>query len=65
MRGIPLTPGELRRYRDVFEALDFQQTWTPFEQAANSGRREALALIDSMLSARPHAYPVALDRLKP
>ncbi len=65
VRGIPLTPGELRRYRDVFEALDFQQTWTPFEQAANSGRREALALIDSMLSARPHAYPVALDRLKP
>ena len=64
VRGIPLTPSELRRYRDVFAPLDFAQTWTPFEQAANSGRREALALIDSMLATRPHAYPVTLDTLK-
>ena len=63
VRGIPLTQRELRRYRDVFAPLDFRQTWTPFEQAANSGRREALALIDSMLDARPHAYPVPLDEL--
>ena len=63
VRGVPLTPGELRRYRDVFAPLVFTQTWTPFEQAANSGRREALALIDSMLRTRPHAYPVPLDRL--
>ena len=65
VRGIPLTPGELRRYRSVFEALDFRQTWTPFEQASNSGRPDALALIDSMLSTRPHAYPVPLDDLRP
>ena len=63
VRGIPLTPGELRRYREVFGTLDFVQTWTPFEQAANSGRREALALIDSMLATRPHAYPVRLEEL--
>jgi glyoxylase-like metal-dependent hydrolase (beta-lactamase superfamily II) len=64
VRGIPLTPHELRRYRDVFAALDFVQTWTPFEQAANSGRREALALIDGMLASRPHAYPVRLEALR-
>lgn len=63
VRGIPLTPGELRRYRDVFAPLDFTQTWTPFEQARNSGRREALALIDAMLASRPHAYPVPLEAL--
>ncbi len=63
VRGVPLTPSELRRYRDVFAALDFHQTWTPFEQAANSGRAETLALIDAMLATRPHAYPVRLDEL--
>ena len=65
VRGIPLTPNELRRYRDVFAALPFDQTWTPFEQARNSGRAEALALIDGMLATRPHAAPVALDQLRP
>ena len=63
VRGVPLTHAELKRYRAVFEALDFEQTWTPFEQAANSGRREALALIDQLLSGRPHAAPVALDTI--
>ena len=65
VRGIPLTPGELRRYREVFAPLDFVQTWTPFEQARNSGRRQALALIDGMLATRPHAYPVPLAELAP
>ena len=64
MRGIPLTPNELRRYREVFAALDFTQTWTPFEQAANSGRAEALALIDGMLATRSHAAPVPLAGLR-
>ncbi|MGY2051112.1 MBL fold metallo-hydrolase [Methylobacterium sp. JK268] len=63
VRGVPLTPAELRRYRTVFAALDFVQTWTPFEQAANVGRREVLALIDAMLAGRPHAYPVRVADL--
>ena len=63
VRGVPLTPGELRRYRAVFAGLAFEQTWTPFEQARNSGRAEALALIDGMLATRPHAAPVALAGL--
>src|SRR4051794_16789099 len=65
VRGVPLTPGELRRYRLVFAGLDFAQTWTPFQQARNSGRTEALALIDAMLATRPHAYPVPLQELRP
>lgn len=64
VRGVPLTLGELRRYRAVFQDLDFVQTWTPFEQAANSGRAEALALIDGMLATRPHAVPVSLGELR-
>ncbi len=65
VRGVPLTPRELTHYRDVFAPLDFRQTWTPFEQARNSGRREALALIDAMLATRPHAFPVPLEDLAP
>ncbi len=63
VRGIPLTPNELRRYRQVFAGLDFTGTWTPFEQVRNAGRREALALIDAMLATRPHAAPVPLSEL--
>jgi hypothetical protein len=63
VRGVPLTVSELRRYRDVFERLDFTQTWTPFEPAANVGRAEVLALIDAMLGSRPHAAPVPLRDL--
>ncbi len=63
VRAIPLTRGELMRYRAVFAPLDFAQTWTPFEQVRNSGRREALALIDAMVRTRPHARPVPLDAL--
>lgn len=64
VRGVPLTPAELRRYRAVFAALDFEETWTPFEQAGNCGRADVLALIDAMLAARPHAYPVPLATLR-
>jgi hypothetical protein len=63
VRGVPLTPHELERYREVFAPLDFVQTWTPFEQARNSGRAEALALIHAMLRTRPHAAPVPLADL--
>lgn len=64
VRAVPLTPAELRRYRDVFAPLDFTATWTPFEQVRNSGRDEALALIDAQLAARPHAAQVPLDALR-
>jgi glyoxylase-like metal-dependent hydrolase (beta-lactamase superfamily II) len=63
VRGIPMTHAELRRYRDVFARLAFDQTWTPFEQAANAGRAEALGLVDRQLAGRPSAAPVPLEEL--
>ena len=64
VRGVPLSPDELRGYRGVFAGLDpWTQTWTPFEQAANAGREQALALIDRLLARGSHADPVALDEL--
>ena len=61
VRDVPLTPAELRGYRAVFERLDFDQVWTPFEQGANAGRDDALALVDEQLAGRPHTRfrPVA------
>ncbi|MGH1590897.1 MBL fold metallo-hydrolase [Methylobacterium phyllosphaerae] len=64
VRGVPLTPVELRRYRDVFERLDFVQTWTPFEPARNCGRAEVLALLDQLMGGRSHAAPVPLEGLR-
>ena len=63
VRGIPCTPDECRRYRAVFAALDFTQTWTPFEPAANSGRERAVALFDRMLAGRAHPHQVAFEDL--
>ena len=63
VRQVPLTSHELARYRAVFAPLDFRQTWTPFEQVRNSGRAEALALIDALLASRPHARQVPLSEL--
>ena len=63
VRGVPLTPSELRRYREVFAPLDFTATWTPFEQVRNSGRAEALALVDAQLSSRPDARQIPLSEL--
>ena len=40
-------------------AAALPQTWTPFEQARNSGRAEALALIDGMLATTPPCRPRA------
>ena len=63
VRGVPLTHAELRGYRAVFAPLDFAQTWTPFEQAANAGRGVVLALVDRFLAGRPGAAPVPLTEL--
>lgn len=53
VRRVPLTHSELRRYREVFSALDFSQTFTPFEQCDNVGPEEVLKLIDAQLDGRP------------
>ncbi|WP_119070919.1 hypothetical protein [Rubrobacter indicoceani] len=53
VRRVPLTPAELGRYRAVFEELEFQKTFTPFEQCTNVGPEEVLRLIDAQLDGRP------------
>lgn len=53
VRRIPLTPLEVRRYREVFAGLGFAETFTPFEQCANVGEKEVLALLDAQLRDRP------------
>lgn len=60
VRRIPLTPEEARRYRETFAALDFTQTFTPFEQCSNVGREEVLALLDAQLEGRPFVEAVPL-----
>ena len=49
VRRIPLTPDEVRKYREVFGALEFDQTFTPFEQCRNVGRETILDLLDAQL----------------
>ena len=39
------------------------ETWTPFEQAVNSGRRQKLALLAGFGATRPFAQAVLLDEL--
>lgn len=63
VREIPLTAGELRRYREVVAALDFDQVWTPFEQGRNVARAHTLALLDRLLATRPTIRPVPLADL--
>ena len=52
-KDIPLTHDELRGYRDVVAALDFDAVLTPFEYASEVGRGVALAVLDEALSRPP------------
>ena len=58
VRNVPLTNAELHRYREIFAKLDFIQTWTPFEQAANCGRSEVMSFLDSQMITRPNTTPI-------
>ena len=61
--AIPLSHGELRRYRDVLEQLPFENVFTPFEFARGVTRAHALALFNQLLSGMPHTRPVSLKEL--
>lgn len=52
-KSIPLTPGELRRYRDVVAAMEFATVCTPFEYAPGVTRDIALAVIDDAMRQPP------------
>ena len=53
-KNIPLTHGELRKYRDVIAPLAFDSLCTPFEYAPEVNRDMAIAVLDEAL-ARPPA----------
>jgi hypothetical protein len=59
-KDIPLTHGELRKYRDVIAPLDFDAVLTPFEYAPEVGRAVALRVLDEALSRPPGVKRVAL-----
>ncbi|WP_434383640.1 MBL fold metallo-hydrolase [Melittangium boletus] len=61
--AIPLSHAELRRYREVFERLPFENVFTPFEFARGVTREHALALFDRLLSGMPHTNAIALEEL--
>jgi len=52
-KDIPLTHDELRGYRDVVAALDFDAVLTPFEYAPEVDRAVALAALDDGLARAP------------
>ena len=52
-KDIPLTHGELQRYRDTIAPLDFDAVLTPFEYAPEVDRAVALATLDEALSRPP------------
>jgi hypothetical protein len=62
-KQIPMTEGELRRYRDVLAPLDFVEVCTPFERAPDMDRALCLAFLDHALANPPSAAPVEVSRL--
>ena len=52
-KDIPLTHGEIRRYRQVIAPLAFEAVLTPFEYAPEVGRETALAVLDESLARAP------------
>ncbi len=59
-KKIPLTINEAKRYRSIFEKLDFDAVFTPFEYAVGVGTRQALALLDAVIE-HPSTRPVRLE----
>ena len=61
---IPLSHGDVRRYRALVERLEFDVVCTPFEMAKGVTREDVLALCDVLLSGPPEAGPVPLSGLR-
>ena len=64
-KQIPLSPDEARRYRAVFEDLDFDIVFTPFECAVGVPKAAVLELLDRMIdggaSTRPVPIPILMS----
>ena len=59
-KDIPLTHGELRRYRNVIAPLAFDALLTPFEYAPDVGHDIALAMLEEGLARPPGVKRIAL-----
>ena len=59
-KDIPLTHGEIRRYRDVIAPLAFDTILTPFEYAPEIGRDVAVAALDEGLARPPGVKRIPL-----
>ena len=60
---IPLTHGDVRRYRDVIGPLRFRTVVTPWEVATGDGKAAAMALIDKQLAGTPFADAMPIETL--
>ena len=63
-KNIPLTRDELRRYRDVVEALDFDTICTPFEYAPGISTGMAVAVLEDGMRGPPGVRRIAVARLR-
>lgn len=59
---IPLSHGEVRRYRDVLGALTFDSVFTPFEHVPGADTAAARHLFDTLLDGPPSVDPVEVPR---
>ncbi|MDH6229102.1 MBL fold metallo-hydrolase [Streptomyces sp. MJP52] len=57
---VPLSHDEVRHYRSVIGALDFEAVATPFEFAAPVTTADVLRLFDHQLAGRPDTAPLPL-----
>ncbi len=62
-KSIPLSAGELRRYREVIAPLDFGTVCTPFEYAPGITRDIALAVLDDGLRGPPGVRHIPMANL--
>lgn len=60
---IPMGRGEVRRYREVLQDLDFEHVFTPFEHGPGVSRTHVLAFFDHLLAGPPSTAPVPLAEL--
>jgi len=63
-KNIPLTAGELARYRDVIGVLDFDTVCTPFEYGAGITTAMAVAVLEDGMHGPPGVRHIPMHELK-
>lgn len=62
-RQIPMSHGEVRRYRDALDGLDFSRVWTSFD-SEKCTRADAFRLFDAQLQGAPFPTPIPFGIVK-